>query len=94
MGAPTECPILISRKGGTSLSEIGTLITNLINFLKWLSGGVGIIMLIIGAIMHQTSRSPGSMENAKSVMTGAMIGLAIALLAQVIVSLLKSWLPS
>lgn len=88
------CPILFSRKGGTCLSEIGTLITNLINFLKWLSGGVGIVMLIIGAIMHQTARSPGSMENAKSVMTGAMIGLAIALLAQVIVSLLKSWLPS
>lgn len=86
--------LFVSRKGGTTLGEIGTLITNLVNFLKWLSGGIGVIMLIVGAIMHQTARSPAAMENAKTVMTGALIGLAIALLAQVIVSLLRSWLPT
>lgn len=75
------------------MGEIGSLITNLINFLKWLAAGVGVIMLIMGAIKHQMAQSPSAMDDAKRIMQGSVIGLAIALLAQVIVTMIKGWLP-
>lgn len=70
-----------------SSSTIGSIIGSVVTILSFALGGIAVIMIIISGIRFATSGgNSNSVSGAKKTLIYAVIGLAIAILAQVIVS--------
>lgn len=67
-------------------SSIRGLLRTVINLLSWIVGVAAIIMVIIGGLKYVTSNGDSNgISSAKSTIMYALIGLAVAALAQVLV---------
>jgi hypothetical protein len=72
--------------GNCDATSISKLIKDIVNILSILVGIAAVIMVIYGGFRYITSAGDGSrVAAAKSTLTYALVGLAIAALAQLIV---------
>jgi len=77
------------------LGTINTLIHNVATLALLLAGGVAAIYLIIGGISYLTAYgNEEKANNAKKTITWAVIGLAVIILAEVIVSAIWSFVAA
>lgn len=71
------------------------LLDNIKNFLTWIVGGISGIVLIIGGIMYATAvGEEEKQKKARKAMLGAVVGLVVALLANVIISIVTQNIAS
>ena len=83
-GSPTEV------KTGSENEELDRVITRAIGYVMYIVGALSVIMIIVGGIMYSTaSGDEAKVGKAKKVITGAIIGLAFALLASVIIAFVQ-----
>ena len=69
------------------LQDIIHLLVNLIQIALFLAGLLAVIFIIIGGIKYITSAgSPDGVKSAKNTLTGAITGLALAILSYAIVN--------
>lgn len=69
-----------------SVSTPGALIGNIVKTLMGIVGVVAVLMLVWGGIMYMTSAgNDEKIGTAKKIITGAIIGLAISILAYTVV---------
>ena len=85
---PVECHIQSSDcdNGQTAEESVNAIITTVINIFSLVVGVIAVIMIIIGGIKYITSGGDaGGVSSAKQTILGAIIGLVIVALSQVIV---------
>lgn len=71
---------------GTSRKKITDVIGAVINILSWVIGVTAVIMVMIGGFKYITSTGDSnSVNSAKNTILYALVGLVVAVLAQVIV---------
>ena len=81
-------PLSIEDIGGTLGLGTADLKATVINILQWVLGILAlvcVVMIIIGGVMLMTPTSEEKAEKAKKIITGAVIGLIVVLLAWAIV---------
>lgn len=67
-------------------SNVGDLITRVINIISLVVGAVAVIMIIVGGLRYITSGGEsGGVTSAKNTIMYAIVGLVVVALAQVIV---------
>lgn len=70
----------------TGGSDVGGIIKTVVQILSIIVGAVAVIMVIIGGLKYVTSNGDSSsISSAKNTIIYALVGLTIALLAQVLV---------
>jgi hypothetical protein len=70
----------------TSGQEIGGLANTIINIMSIIVGVIAVIMIIVGGIKYATSGGDqNNLESAKNTIVYALVGLVIAVLAQVLI---------
>ncbi len=99
-GGPTPTPTLDPNGGGgtvgtitnpISYQSLGALIVGLIKFLMTMLGALAVLFIIIGAVrMVASAGNESEVKAGKSTVTWAVVGLATALLAFSIISMLQS----
>ena len=80
--------------GGSAATTITELFANLVRWFQYVAGGVSTAVLAYGALKHMISHTPYALEESKRIMTVAVVGLLIALMAPTIVSLITSLIPA
>lgn len=71
---------------GKSSEKVTTVVKTVINILSWVIGVTAVIMVMIGGFKYITSTGDSnSVNSAKNTILYALVGLVIAVLAQVIV---------
>ncbi len=79
----------------TPVESVGEFMTKIITFLMKILGGVGVLAIVAGGIMIMYGGfSEDVLENGKTLLLYSVIGVGIALLAMVIVTLAQSFLYS
>lgn len=72
----------------TSGTSVGGIISQVVNILSIVLGGIAIVMIIVSGIRFATSGgSSNGVSGAKKTLIYAVVGLVIAVLAQVIIRL-------
>jgi hypothetical protein len=72
-------------------ADIPTVINNLQNWLIGILAGLATLFLVIGGVRWVVSGgNPGEVEKAKSAFKSAAIGYCLAILAPVVITILKS----
>ena len=81
------CEEIPSSKGDTEKTALKKTVTDVVNWLLTFSGIIAVLFIIIGGIRYATSAGdPDKVKKAKNTLLYAIIGLAVALLAAVIVN--------
>ncbi len=80
--------------GGQAGATIIQLLNNVVSWFQYLAGGVSTAVLAYGAIKYMFAHSPHSAEEARRILTVAVLGLVVALLAPTIISLVTSLIPA
>jgi len=71
---------------GDPEGEINNLIANIVNIFSWIVGVVAVIMIIISGFKYITAHGDSNaITSAKSTLTYAVVGLVIAVTAQLLV---------
>lgn len=71
--------------------DIPTVITNIQNWLVGILAGLATLFLVIGGVRYVVSGgNPGEVEKAKSAFRSAAMGYCLAILAPVVITILKS----
>ncbi|MFA5986683.1 MAG: pilin [Parcubacteria group bacterium] len=74
---------------GLPSGEFAPILGKVLNFVTSLIGGLALLMIIVSGIMYMTSGGDsGKTDKAKEWLTASIIGLVIALLAYVIVTVI------
>lgn len=74
-----------------AFNTVDGFLTSILAYLQGVMGVIAVIAIVIGGIMYMTSAGdPGKVEKAKSTVTYAMIGLAIAIAAPSFISEIAS----
>lgn len=75
-----------SKTCGTGTNSVGKLISSVVNLLSTIVGIAAVIMIIVSGFKYVTSGGDsGGIASAKTTLIYALVGLAIAALAQVLV---------
>ena len=82
------CPTPATGKSRDDVrTEVAVNIANIIDGLLYLMGAISIIMIVYGGFRYVISRGDSTaIQSAKNIILYAVIGLALALLAKVIVT--------
>ena len=73
--------------------KVDNTVKNITNLILWALGVVSVIMLVIGGFKYVTSNGDSnSIQSAKNTILYAVIGLVVAILGQVIITYVISWL--
>ena len=84
-------PVLAAAAGPLAAASIAAVISNLTAWIIGILAGVATLFLTIGGVRYlMAGGDPGEVERAKTALKSAAIGYALALLAPVIVTVLKS----
>ena len=71
--------------------SIPTVITNLQNWLIGILAGLATLFLVLGGVRYVISNgNPGEVEKAKTAFKSAAIGYCLAVLAPIVIAILKS----
>ncbi len=81
------CPI--TSTAPTSAPAIVSLIISIARFLSYISVGIAVIVIIYGGYMYLNPTDPKGAEQGSRILTQAAIGLAVALTAVTIVTILS-----
>jgi len=80
----------------TTVLAANTLPVIVSNITKWIIGlllGVATLFLTIGGLRYLAAGGdPGEVEKAKSALKSALIGYALAILAPVLLAVVKGWI--
>jgi len=72
--------------GGNPLSGTGGLIVKIADIIAFIAGGAAIILIVISGIRFMTSSGDAEkVRNARSTLIGALIGLAVIVLARALI---------
>lgn len=72
--------------------QVESLAQNITSILLWILGAVAVIMIVIGGFKYVTSNGDSnSIQSAKNTILYSVIGLAVAMLGQVIVLYVVQW---
>lgn len=78
---------LKSTGGSSSKTDIGDVITTIVNVLLFLIGALAVIMIIVGGIKYTVSNGDSSaVSSAKNTIMYAVVGLLVAIFAYAIVN--------
>lgn len=84
-------PVLAAAAVPLATASIAAVIGNLTAWIIGILAGVATLFLTIGGVRYlMAGGDPGEVERAKTALKSAAIGYALALLAPVIVTVLKS----
>jgi Type IV secretion system pilin len=84
-------PVLAAATVPLAAASIAAVIGNLTAWIIGILAGVATLFLTIGGVRYlMAGGDPGEVERAKTALKSAAIGYALALLAPVIVTVLKS----
>ncbi len=84
-------PVLAGAAVPLAAASIAAVIGNLTAWITGILAGVATLFLTIGGVRYlMAGGDPGEVERAKTALKSAAIGYALALLAPVIVTVLKS----
>lgn len=73
--------------------KVDNTVKNITSLLLWALGAVAVIMLVIGGFKYVTSNGDSNnIQQAKNTVLYAVIGLVVAILGQIIVTYVVSWL--
>ncbi len=73
--------------------KVDNTVKNITNLILWALGVVSVIMLVVGGFKYVTSNGDSnSIQSAKNTILYAVIGLVVAILGQVIITYVISWL--
>ena len=73
--------------------KVDNTVKNITNLRLWALGVVSVIMLVVGGFKYVTSNGDSnSIQSAKNTILYAVIGLVVAILGQVIITYVISWL--
>jgi len=87
-GVATAQPVVHTLALAGSLDDV---LTNLRNWLVGILAGVATVCLTVGGVRYLIGASePGEVERAKTALRAAAVGYVLAMLAPVVVSVLKS----
>jgi amino acid transporter len=76
-----------AQKGGVSGQSVDSVVPNIVKIAMFIIGALSVILIVISGIMYATAAGDeAKVKKAKKALIGAIIGLAIALLAYTIVS--------
>lgn len=76
-----DCQIVINK-----LSDVWTIIANIADILIHVAGLLAVVFIIYGGIRYITSQGePENLQSAKKILTNAIVGLILAILASTIV---------
>lgn len=81
IGNGADCASVDSSEGG----GISGIVELIINIFTWVVGVISVIMVIYGGYQYITSAGGDGVQKGKNTIMYALIGLAVAILAQVIV---------
>lgn len=71
---------------GSSGRKVSSLLSKVINFLSWLVGLIAVIMIIVGGFKFIISGGdPNATKSARNTIIYALVGVAVAALAQLMV---------
>jgi hypothetical protein len=74
-----------------AVASIGQVIANITNWITGILAGLATLFLTIGGLRYlMAGGDPGEVERAKTALRSAAIGYGLAILAPVIVTVLKS----
>jgi hypothetical protein len=74
-----------------AVAPIGQVITNITNWITGILAGLATLFLTIGGLRYlMAGGDPSEVERAKTALRSAAIGYGLAILAPVIVTVLKS----
>lgn len=80
-----------AQRTALAVNDIPTTINNLRNWIIGILAGLATLLLTIGGVRYLLAGGdPGEVEKAKTALKAAALGYALALLAPVIVTVLKS----
>ncbi len=86
-GGANSCPI--TSTAPTSATDIVKLIISIARFLSYISVGIAVIVIIYGGFLYLNPTDAKGAETGQKVLVQAAIGLAIALTAVTIVTILS-----
>jgi cytochrome bd-type quinol oxidase subunit 2 len=90
-GVTINCPDEKPIDTGSSGKDAGATVTQIISYVMWIIGVVSVLMVIIGGIMYASAAGDESKTaKARKVIIGAVVGLAITLLAFTITTFINS----
>jgi hypothetical protein len=90
-GVDQSCAGADSNIGGGTTTTASGVMDNIRNFLTWVVGGISGIILIIGGIMYaMAAGDEQKTKRARKAMIGAVVGLVVALLANVIIGIVAN----
>ena len=76
----------ITAAGGSGGPKLETIVRNVVLILSWIVGVAAVIMIVIAGLKYITSSGDaGGIQSAKNTLLYAIVGLLIAIFAQVIV---------
>lgn len=86
-------PVLITSPVASKVGTLGDVFGLVFNFLIAIVGGLAVIFIVIGGIRYiLAGGDPKATDSAKNQITGALIGLIIALLAVVIIKVIGTFI--
>ncbi|MBR7830760.1 hypothetical protein KDK95_30940 [Actinospica sp. MGRD01-02] len=89
--AATALATLGAASPALAADDIPTVISNLENWLVGILAGLATLFLVIGGVRYVISGgNPGEVEKAKSAFKSAAMGYCLAILAPVVMTILKS----
>lgn len=68
-------------------ANLNTMITDVINVILGIVGSIALLMIVIAGVIYVTAGDSGRTETAQKMITAAIVGLVIVLLAYAIVNL-------
>lgn len=82
---------ITSAGGGSTVTDLPTLVQSIISVLLFIVGAVAVVMIIIGGLRYVTSNGDQShVKAAKDTILYSVIGLIVAILAYAIVQFVVS----
>ncbi|MBI1758124.1 MAG: hypothetical protein HYR62_02695 [Actinobacteria bacterium] len=76
-----------------AVNDLPTIVTNITHWIIGLVFGVATLFLTVGGLRYLAAGGdPTEVEKAKSALKSALVGYALALLAPILLGVVKSWI--
>lgn len=86
-GDPTASAVCVSKGGGDPISGQDGALLKITNIVAFAAGAAAIIIIIAGGVRYILSDGDSNkISQAKSTITGALVGLIVVVLARVIIN--------
>ncbi|MDB5170383.1 MAG: rane protein of unknown function [Candidatus Saccharibacteria bacterium] len=88
-GDPTSSAVCVSKDSGDPISGSNGILLKITNIIAYIAGAAAVIVIILGGLRYVTSNGDSNnVASAKITATGALIGLAIIIVARSLINYL------